>query len=365
MLIAPPKPIGSVAIVGAGISGLACARELAAAGRQVALFDKSRGLGGRSSTRRASTKQGARTSFDHGAQYFTVRDQGFAELVARWRDAGKVQPWHPRLWRIDGGGGGGGGGSLRSPGAQPVEDDVERLVAVPGMSTLGHALLAEIDPRTLTHHPRTRITEVRREKFDWELFDEDGRRHSGFSMVVLALPAGQIPPLLGTGVPSLAGPASACRFDPCWTVMISPTRPLGLDFDAAFVSGSPLAWIANNASKPGRPDTPAWVLQASGAWTRDNLERDRAEVGEDLLAAFRALVDRRVEAEITGVHHWRYAKPDPLPEPFLLHAPGSGIGALGIGACGDWCGGPRVEGAFVSGRSLARAILARGADPTQ
>ena len=51
-----------IGIVGAGICGLAAAAELAAAGREVAVFDKSRGIGGRLATRRVDAM-----SFDHGA----------------------------------------------------------------------------------------------------------------------------------------------------------------------------------------------------------------------------------------------------------------------------------------------------------
>jgi predicted NAD/FAD-dependent oxidoreductase len=43
-----------VAVIGAGIAGLACAREIARADARVTVFEKSRGLGGRLGTRRGS-----------------------------------------------------------------------------------------------------------------------------------------------------------------------------------------------------------------------------------------------------------------------------------------------------------------------
>ena len=70
---------GSVLVVGAGMAGLSCARVLHEAGRQVTVVDKSRGLGGRMSTRRGDDWQA-----DHGAQYFTARDADFINEVARW-----------------------------------------------------------------------------------------------------------------------------------------------------------------------------------------------------------------------------------------------------------------------------------------
>jgi hypothetical protein len=61
--------IQRVAIIGAGIAGISCARALKASGKLVTLFDKSTGPGGRAS-HRLFEQWGA----DHGAQYFTARE---------------------------------------------------------------------------------------------------------------------------------------------------------------------------------------------------------------------------------------------------------------------------------------------------
>jgi len=73
------------AMVGAGLAGLTAAGALAEAGEDVVLFEKARGPGGRTSTRR--TDIGA---FDHGAQYFTARDPRFVDRVSHWIEAGNV-----------------------------------------------------------------------------------------------------------------------------------------------------------------------------------------------------------------------------------------------------------------------------------
>ena len=81
-----------IAIVGAGISGLSCADRLLRRSHVVRLFDKGRGPGGRMSTRRVEV-QGRTVSFDHGAQYFTVRDATFAQQVDEWEQEGAVARW--------------------------------------------------------------------------------------------------------------------------------------------------------------------------------------------------------------------------------------------------------------------------------
>ena len=82
----------SLAVVGAGIAGLACATKLQEAGLKVRLFEKSGGASGRMSTRRGNGWQ-----CDHGAQYFTARHPDFRAEVARWQRAGVAGLWTPKL----------------------------------------------------------------------------------------------------------------------------------------------------------------------------------------------------------------------------------------------------------------------------
>ncbi|MCK5929724.1 MAG: FAD-dependent oxidoreductase, partial [Nocardioides sp.] len=77
-----------VTIVGAGISGVACARVLAAAGIPVELVDRGRRVGGRMASRRHEGRPA-----DIGASYVTVSDPAFEDVVARWAEAGLAQEW--------------------------------------------------------------------------------------------------------------------------------------------------------------------------------------------------------------------------------------------------------------------------------
>jgi len=90
----------TIAIIGAGLAGLACADKLAAAGRAVTLFDKGRGPGGRMSTRRRETADGV-ACWDHGAQFFTARTPDFQTVVANWGACGVVAAWRGRFVTID------------------------------------------------------------------------------------------------------------------------------------------------------------------------------------------------------------------------------------------------------------------------
>jgi len=71
-----PRAPKHFAVIGAGMAGITCARTLVQAGHRVTVFEKSRGLGGRMSTR-----DSAFGTFDHGVQYFTVRDPRFLQAL--------------------------------------------------------------------------------------------------------------------------------------------------------------------------------------------------------------------------------------------------------------------------------------------
>jgi predicted NAD/FAD-dependent oxidoreductase len=135
--------------------------------------------------------------------------------------------------------------------------------------------------------------------------------------------------------------------------MIQMREPLQIPFDAAFVHNSPLSWIARNSSKPERDAADCWVLHASAKWSRDHLEESTDTIAETLVEQFWQATQLAPQPlQFMVAHRWRYALPDePLSQRYVLDWD------LKLGACGDWCGGPRVEGAFLSGLAMAKAVL--------
>lgn len=325
-----------VAVVGAGLSGLACARTLVDHGHRVQVFDKARGPGGRMSTRRAETWR-----FDHGAQYFTVRDRRFAPWVDSWRRQGLVARWRGVVAVLEG-------------GRTLARDEVtERFVGVPGMNAVCQHLAGGIDVAF-----ETLVGAIERSDQRWRVVSGDDSDLGRFDVVVVSAPAPQTATLLEDAAPQLAARASESEMAPCWAVMAGFADSLDIGFDGAFVHGSPLSWVARNASKPERPAGEAWVLQASPEWSRQHLELQGEDVVDRLVEAFRDAVGGLESAPVYGVaHRWRFALPiEPLAAACLFDA------ELGLAACGDWCGGPRVEGAFLSGCAAAARIVAMGSD---
>jgi predicted NAD/FAD-dependent oxidoreductase len=325
-----------IAVIGAGLAGLACARELQNAGHRVVVYDKGRAPGGRIATRRVDEVAFEPDWFyqcDHGAQYFTIRDAAFAARIDDARRSATIAEWRPR-W---------------------PEDTRERAVlnvATPGMSALGRWFAAGLDLRLAT-----RIVALEREGEDWRLRDEVDSITERYSTVVLAIPAPQAVALAG---PRLDPRIAAVTMLPCWAALLAYEAPIEFPIDADWRPDPVLPWIARDTSKPDRAGLDAWVLHASPDWTAARLHLSPAEAIAELVEAFPARLGAVLGTTpvlpppiASSAHRWRYARVDrPLGEDAWWDP------VQRLGACGDWCIDARIEAAFLSGRALAARMLA-------
>ncbi len=348
-----------VAVVGGGMAGVACARTLLQAGHAVTLIEKSAGFGGRMSTRRSEFG-----GFDHGTQYFTVRDARFAKALETVSTL--VRPWSANTVRVLD-----ELGHVLASAPPPTE---RHFVAVPGMNALVKEWMQPLlHPELHGGLPATalagqRVTLLERDALQpqqWQLRVEgaDGGQQvlGGFDRVVLALPHPQAHDLLlASGhTPALRQQLAPVQVAPCWTLMVAypnAMQPglahLGPQWNAARSTHHRISWLARESSKPGRERIERWTVQASPAWSAKHLEDEPERVKAKLQKAFSEITGIRATHALAMVHRWRFAQTQvPLGQPYLLDA------ELGIGLCGDWCLGHRVEDAFVSGLELALEIM--------
>lgn len=337
------------AVIGAGMAGISAARTLMQAGHLVSVFEKSHGAGGRMASR--NTPYG---NFDHGVQYFTIRDPQFMQAITSVPGTPEIcRPWSANAVRV------------LDPLGRVIEAPLPlrepHFVAAPGMnSLLRHWAQPLHDAHTL--HLESQVQYLRpsasKGKF-WDIVCSDGVAHTGFDQVVLAIPHVQADYLLrqsGTpaagfnGLNDMAGVEVA----PCWTLMLAfplaqPTMShLGPQWNAARSTHHRIAWLCRESSKPGRSSVERWTIQASAQWSQQHLEDDALRVQDKLLKAFSELTGIRAEPGFAQTHLWRYAKTvQPLGKKHLWDP------KLNLGVCGDWLLGHRVEDAFVSGLSLA------------
>ena len=333
-----------IAVIGAGLAGLSCAQALLRAGHTVHVFDKARGPSGRMSTRRAEDAHGP-WQCDHGAQYFTARSVAFRAEVARWQQAGVAALWDARLASFDG-----------STWSTP-ETPLERFVGAPRMTSPAAWLvqgLQQAGERAQTQW-QTTVQRLERQADGWALTSaEHGLHAQRYSAVLLAVPAPQAVPLLQPVAVAGAAVAASARMRGSWAVMVRCPAPVPLPWDGAFINDGPLRWVARDSSKPGRtvpPGMETWLLHASPEWSEAHIEDSADAVTGTLLAAFAALGGPSTHLVQATAHRWRYAD----TEPALTQGHWWDATAC-VGMCGDWLNGGKVEGAWLSGQSLAHQL---------
>jgi hypothetical protein len=312
----------SVAVIGSGLSGIACARQLTRGGLQPRVFEYQRAAGGRLATRRFES-----AAFDHGAQYVTVTDPGFRQIIETARGAGVVERWRPHWPRAE-------------------KRDGELWVGTTGMSCLPRWLAQDLDVEY-----GARIVRLERGRDGWILVDDRGSAHVHFDAVVLAVPA---PAAATLAMPhtALADRVRAIPVAPCWVAMVAFDRPLDGVPDADFSNDAVLPWFARDGSKPGRGMPQAWVLHAGAYWSRMEFDQPAGRVLQALLERFSERIGRELPPVLlSDCHRWRYARVErPLGEPFLWDRDAA------IGFCGDWCLDARAEAAWMSGNALGTAL---------
>ncbi len=332
-----PQP--RVAVIGAGISGLFAARTLLDQGLKVTVFEKGRGVGGRMSTRRTDDNG----AFDHGAQYFTVRDARFRRYVDAWIESGIVGRWPDRAIGDD------QKFVVLGNGQQLSESNsAERFVGVPAMNVICRHLAAD-----LKVHLKTRVAKIQCSTGIAQLFDEQHRKLGEFDRLIISAPAAQSAELL-TDFPNLADQISNINMNPCWATMVTFGEPITHRWVGAFLHDSFLSWTARSSTKPGRDSSVEnVVIHAGPDWTAANWDVDSDLIAKEMLAEFwqAAGIKERLPIHLQA-HRWKYAIPS-TPSGDGCFSDESGL----VTACGDWASGARVEGAFLSGMSAAGRIL--------
>lgn len=309
-----------VAVIGAGISGIACARTLVDAGVDVVVLDRGRHLGGRMAVR---TDHGR--AVDIGASYFTAADPAFEAVVRSWAERGLARPWTNTF-------------GVYEQGQVRASTGPMRWAGTGGLRALVENLAEGLDVR------QVQVTEV-----------GPGPTVDGEPVLaaVLAMPDPQARRLLHPHLSTEAAALSA-GFEPVLALTAAwASRGWDEHLDGMFVNGDDrLSWIADDGRRRG-DGAPVLLAHSTPATAAAHLAAPEQAI-EPMLAALRRILGIGDEPWWTQLQRWTYARPaGTRAERYLLSD-------SGIGACGDgWSEKPRVEAAYLSGVALGTALAAR------
>lgn len=336
----PIQEIVDVLIIGAGMGGVMVASELhSQKSHSFKLIDKARSVGGRMATRRIDDAK-----FDHGAQFFTARSEEFKSQVDQWLNKGFCKEW------------------VRGFGDQQ-DDGHPRYVGVSGMNQLVKNLAKDLPQENITLNEK--IVDVDLIEGIVTLTSETGAKFFSKKLVITS-PLPQTTDLLKSfpkdeRLSKILGSLAEVVYDPCIAVMgFFDPEELPLDRFPAKSLRSPLAFVSDNYSKGLSSKKASLTVHLSSEASHGLLTAH-----DDVVVDFTCHELRRhyhlkkvTRPSTAEVHRWRFATPQKtFPEPYLGWAGPNGVK---IYFAGEAFGGPKIEGAYLSGLGLGKALLLEG-----
>jgi predicted NAD/FAD-dependent oxidoreductase len=310
-----------VVVVGAGIAGLMAAQSLVKNGHDVVVVDKGRSPGGRLATRRIDD-----ATLDHGAQFFTVRDSLFESYVSEWITSGVVTEWCRGF-----------------DSTAQNNDGFLRYRGVRGMTDIAKHLAQGLDIRFNT----LAFSIVRGTTSKWQVNIDDGSALPADAIIVTC-PLPQTYALLVTADIELPESMRRTEYDRtiCLLVVLNQSSavasPGGLQNpDETF------SFIADNAIK-GISAAVALTLHANPQFSLDHWDDQLEDVHQLLLQRAKPWIgDATVKT--SQIKKWRLATPLTIwPERYWANDM--------IVLAGDAFGGPKIEGAALSGLAAANYL---------
>ena len=355
-----------IAVIGAGLAGLVCAGQLKAAGRQVCVLDKSRGLGGRMATRRVT----GLVRVDHGLRYWPAEssDAQLAPLTRELIEAGVIKPWPVSAYEL-----------RESDELVEVSHDPV-YVASSGMSAIAKYLAQSFipDENLLTNYRATQITPCGLpDDPGWKIECENGKVVMA-RQCVLAIPAAQAADLLEhdeldssklPALPTAIEQLRAVQYHPRLTVLagygdlaLTKSEIGKLNPDGWMVTdtiGTSTEWIGLDSSKRANPEAETTlVIHSKTGFAEKYIDAGDLQPAASVLlrANARKYGDWIAQPSWFQIHRWRYA---------LVSQPYSGAAypvTPSLLCGGDWCVPEPVAhpiaAAYLSGSAMAAAMTA-------
>ena len=339
----------SIAIIGAGCSGLAAAHELRDAGYAVTIFEQSQNVGGRAATRE---QQGF--IYDYGAQYIKRGSpKSIGMITERFKLDDLIDITKP-VWIFD------RDGHIQE--GDPIQNAEPKWNYRSGLYALSKRMTQDLDIRLETH-----ISSMQQSVTGWKLFDQQGEDFGEFDHVLIAIPASEAAELMRKSNTHDRRQEEICvllekaKYNPLISVTLG-YRPMPqersyyalVNTDKAHAI-SWLAWEHEKTLERVPEGAGMLIAQMAPAYSHDNWHMTDGEIIGDVAHRISSLVDESLDKPFfSDVYRWKYALPADMADAEHLNALAM---QLGLAFCGDAFVGGRVHLALEHGVEVARQII--------
>jgi renalase len=338
----------SIAIVGAGISGLAAAHVLRDAGHAVTIFEKGGEVGGRATTRRRDS-----FTYDSGAQYIkgggAVSD---AWITGRFRRDDLINISKP-VWIFDSQG--------RFQEGDPLQNANPKWNYRNGLIVLARKMAEGLDVRL-----ETGVARVKRIASRWTLLGTQEYFLGDFEKLLIAFPAVEALSLVKAS--EMAGELREvvyaglreARYNPLISVMLGYKPVPQIRAYYALVNTdkahaiSWLAWEHEKTAERVPEDTGLLIAQMAPQYSQEHWDTLDERLVEEVAERVVTLIDERPGRLVFwDVQRWRYALPVEKVDGERVN--GAAL-PNGLAFCGDAFVGGRVHLALEHGVEVAKRM---------
>jgi predicted NAD/FAD-dependent oxidoreductase len=314
-----------IAVIGAGVSGIAATKRLVEQGFEVSLFDQGKSAGGRLGLRTLRNSPNIGRNIDVGAAYFTAQDQQFIEQKDKWIHADLVFEWTEEFQVYESS----EFTSKKGPMRYAVRNGLKNLVTY----------------------------ELEKLKSDVQIFQESKVEKvsvnggevlintNKFDSAVLAMPAVQAIKIVENE--QMKKELSKAVFNPvlvAWLALAGDPN-----FSGIFVNQNPdISLLINEGSKQKDSANIITIYSTHEFAGREINDLDLAK--EKLINSAREILEFEKEIIESGIMRWTYAQPEPAQRPFL---------AQNLAIVGDaYDANPRIEAAWLDGSRVLDQLAA-------
>tara|TARA_B100001057_G_scaffold394714_1_gene403986 strand:+ start:375 stop:1343 length:969 start_codon:yes stop_codon:yes gene_type:complete len=316
-------------IIGSGISGSTIARGLKKK-YLIKVFDKAKGVGGRSSFKRYKGKIG----FDHGLQYLSPRSKEFKSFTNKLIKKGALKHWKGKHEFLN----------------ERVKKDKKhvKLIGVNGNNDISKFLLKNINCNF-----QSELSEIKRQKDYWSLKFED-KNHIFSKNLIITAPFPQAKKLTSRFVKTKLFNNKVVMNSSLTVLLV--TNKTSNESSSFFTDDNVLGWISNeNSKKRFKYKNDLWVLQSTFEYGKKHTDKYRNKkkfYTNVLINKFKKITKIKIKKiYFTHIHGWKYSSNS---KPLKIQSYWDK--KIGLGICGDWFGGPRLENGWLSAKDLHSKI---------